>query len=319
MNMRKLGPLFVALSAGSVLPAAHAATLRPYCQVAGGIVHLADLFDDLGATPDRALGRAPEAGERITVEAPQLAAIAHDFGVAWRPQSGAERAVVERSSQSLGQAEMGAILRQALEEAGAPPRADIAMPAFEPILLPTGARPEIQISQLSYDAASSRFTALVSVSVPDVPPAERRISGQAIPMVDAVVPTHMLSIGTIVSAQDVQPARVREGLLHGRTQITPEAAIGMAARHTIAAGQPLTTADLMRQTLVVRGATVHMTLASGGIALSAQGIAVDQGSLGDRIRVQNPASRAIVEADVTGAGEVTIEPRAAAISLAAAQ
>ena len=62
-----------------------------------------------------------------------------------------------------------------------------------------------------------------------------------------------------------------------------------------------------------------MTLNSDGIALSAQGIATESGARGDRIRVENPASHLMVEAEVTGEGEVRVTPRAAAITLVSAR
>ena len=109
-TLRRHGPrLLAACLLGSA--AADAATLRPFRELSGNIVRLSDLFDQLGATPDRDLGRGPGPGDRIVVEAPQLAAIARDFGVAWRPISGAERAVLERDGVPLDETAVLAPLR----------------------------------------------------------------------------------------------------------------------------------------------------------------------------------------------------------------
>jgi flagella basal body P-ring formation protein FlgA len=51
-----------------------------------------------------------------------------------------------------------------------------------------------------------------------------------------------------------------------------------------------------------------MHLATGGLALTAQGQAMEDGNLGERIQVQNPASRAVLEAEVTGPGRVRVAP-----------
>ena len=311
-----LAALYYAAGTGTV---AQAAMLRPFSQIDGGIVHLADLFDALGATPDRALGAAPAPGTRIVVNAPQLAAIARDFGVDWRPGSGGESAVVERRCDLLAADAVASALRASLEAQGAPPRSEIAMPSFEPVPLPVGANAEPQITQLAYDPSNGRFTALLTVDVPGLQAAQRRLSGQAIATADAAVPTHDLAAGGIVEAGDVRTIRVHASLLHGRAPILAADAIGMEIRHAVASGQPLTPAELGRQVLVPRGAAVRMVLESAGIALAAQGIALDPGALGERIRVQNPGSHAIVEGDVTGAGEIRIRPRGAPVSLAAAQ
>ncbi len=322
--MQRAAPLATAIAAcfawiGAVHAPARAATLRAFIEISGSSVHLSDLFDDLGTVPDRVLGAAPAPGDRITVDSPQLAAIAHDFDVAWRPSTGAEHVTLQRTGRMLSPGVVNALIRKVLEEAGAPPYADISMPAFEPVLLPIDVAVQPEISQVNYDPAGGRFTVLVSIAPAGMPPVQRRLSGQAIPTVETTVPVRALATGSIVAAQDVQASRVHAGLLRGRTAITAANAVGMVVRHEVAQGQPLTTGDLGRLLLVKAGSAVTMTLSSAGIELTAQGVALDTGSLGDRIRIQNPASHAIVEANVVSAGEVRVLPRAAVISLAAAQ
>ena len=81
----------------------------------------------------------------------------------------------------------------------------------------------------------------------------------------------------------------------------------------------LSNADLTRPPLVQRGALVRMRLDSDGISLCAQGVAVQAGARGDRIRVENPVSHSIVDAEVIGDSEVRVAPRAAAITLVSAR
>ncbi len=295
-----------------------AAMLRPFSQITASAVHLADLFDDLGATPDRALGAAPPPGARIVVNSPQLAAIARDFNVDWRPASGSEQAVIERRGEALSSAAINAALRRSLADAGAPADADIAAPDRQPVMVPAGFVVSPDVSELSYDAQSGHFTALVSVSVPDMASIQLRISGQVVPMTEVAVATRRLLPGALIGVGDVQMARVRLAALHGAGAFSPDDAVGLSVKHSLAMGQPVSAADLTRPSLVMRGATVRMTLDSGGIALSAQGIAAEAGARGDRIRVENPVSHMMVEGEVTGIDAVRVAPRAA-ISLVSAQ
>jgi flagella basal body P-ring formation protein FlgA len=84
----------------------------------------------------------------------------------------------------------------------------------------------------------------------------------------------------------------------------------MQARRQIAPGQPFGSNELVRPSLVVKGASVLMLLDSPGIALTAQGQAVEAGAIGERIRVLNPVSRAVVEAEVIGPDRVRVAPNA---------
>jgi flagella basal body P-ring formation protein FlgA len=299
--------------------AAQAASLRPFSQINASTVRLADLFDDLGRTPDRVLGPAPAPGAKIVVQSPQLAAIARDFDVDWRPTSGAEQSVVERRGEVLPRAMINAALRTALVAAGAPPEAEIAMPEPPPVTVPAGTMPVPDISQCVYDPSSSHFTALVSITAPEMPATTMRVSGNVIVLTSAAVPTHRLTRGAQIAAADIEPKRVRAGLLRGSAAIVPAAAIGMILKHDVAAGQPLTALDIERPELVQRGSLVHMSLVSDGISLGAEGIAHEPGAQGDRIHVENPNSHVMVEAVVTGPGEVRVSPRGAVVSLVSAQ
>ncbi len=310
--------LFLALLTALCLAAlpSQAAILRPFTQITASSVRLADLFDDLGATPDRILGTAPAPGLRIVVAAPQLAAIARDFNVDWRPSSGAEQAVVERRGDVLSPASLGSTLRRALADAGAPADCDVASPDLQAITVPAGSHIEPEVTQLSYDAPSGHFSAVLSVAAPEMASVQTRVSGQVLPMVQTAVATRRLAPGSLVGEGDVQFARVRLASLHGGAALSPDAAFGLAAKHGLTAGQPVSAADFTRPPLVLKGAPVRMTLDSDGLSLTAQGIAAEAGARGERIRVENPVSHLLVEAEVTGAGEVRVQPRAAAITLA---
>ena len=74
------------------------------------------------------------------------------------------------------------------------------------------------------------------------------------------------------------------------------------------AERPIRLADLARPPAVEKGASVQMLLTGGGMALAVQGQALDAGAVGERIRVLNPSSRAVVEATVIGPGQVRVSP-----------
>ena len=310
--MRRIFPLIAILAAGH----AQAALLRPYTELTAGTVHLADLFEDLGSTPDRLLGRAPSPGEKIVVEAPQLAAIARDFGVDWRPSTGAERSILQRRGQTIAASLIHDCLLAALRQAGAPADGDVLMPTFDPPIVGAGTTPSLEATQLSFDSESGRFTTLLVVQDGEGDAPSLRLSGQVVSMRDAATLTRHLAIGAIVTAADVRATRVRTATLHGATPLLASQAVGLSIKHDLAPGRPLMPGDLARPDMVMRGATVRMTLDTGGLALSAMGTAMEAGAIGDHIRVQNPSSHAVVIGVVTGDGAVRVAP---SISVATAQ
>jgi flagella basal body P-ring formation protein FlgA len=300
-----LGAAAVMLAAGNPT---HAATLRVFNELASPDIRLSDLFARLETTPDRWLGPAPAPGGRVIVEAPQLAAIARDYGVAWRPESGAERAVLERAGTPLPMKIVLTALHDALLAAGAPPDADIELPGFTPPVLPAGSIAHTAVAQMSFDSGNGRFTSLLAVTAPDIAPINTRLDGQVVAMADTVVLTRHLRPGTVLSNEDIRAARLHATLLHGNIALTVADAVGQALRHDIPPGQPLSEADVMRPRLVMRNDLVRMNLEANGIVLAAQGLAMEEGGMGDRIRVQNPASHAVVIAEIIGSGAVRVTP-----------
>lgn len=82
---------------------------------------------------------------------------------------------------------------------------------------------------------------------------------------------------------------------------------GHRLKRALPAGTPLTIEVLAPDLLIRRGQKVMLVAASGGIEIRAEGLALTEGALNDRVRVQNANSSRIVEGVVTGAGTVRVD------------
>jgi flagellar basal body P-ring formation protein FlgA len=299
-----------ALAIGLGAASADAATLRSVTTLHAAVVRLSDLFDDAGAGADRVLGPGPGAGGRIVVEAAQLGAIAHQFGVDWRPASSGDRAVLDRPGRPLRREDALDAVKSALIGAGASPDCDVEIPGFTPPLVPLEADPRPVVSDLDYEPNAGRFSAVLSITGTAMEPIHMRLAGRVDDTIDLPVATTRLPAGSVLHAEDIHIARVHTTLLRSEVVRRPDDAVGMQLKHPLAAGQPLAVGELMRPSMVQKGAGVTMLLDSPGITLSAQGQALESGAIGERIRVLNPVSRAVIEAEVIGPGRVRVAPNA---------
>jgi flagella basal body P-ring formation protein FlgA len=304
----------VALAAG--IADARAASLRSATMLHTPVVRLSDLFDDAGANANRVLGTAPGPGGSIVVEAPQLAAIARQFGVDWRPASGADRAVLERAGRLFPREDALKAVKAALVGAGASADCAVEMPGFTPPMVPADAHPQVVATEIDYQADAARFTAVLSLTGDGMEPLNLRVAGQVDDTIELPVAVARMTTGTVVRADDVRMARVHVAMVHSEVLHNQGDPVGQQLRHGIAAGQPFAVADMARPTLVQRGSNVQMQLQAPGLSLLAQGVAMDSGATGERIRVLNPSSRAVVEAEVIGPGRVQITPDSATVSVA---
>jgi flagellar basal body P-ring formation protein FlgA len=293
----------------AVMPA-EAATLKPMTTLHAPVVRVKDLFRDAGAEANRVLGPGPGPGGRIVVEAAQLAYIARRYDVDWHPEGPGDRAILDRPGRPLSLKEIMAPLRASLLIAGAAANCDIDLAPFTPPLVPPEGGFSAAMTGLQYDGQSGRFTALLTISGATMDDITVNLAGRAEATMEVPVAAGRLAAGTVITASDLRMARLRASEVTRDIARNIQDAIGLELRDQIADGHPLPRAELERPLLVTKGARVVMLLDSPGIALTAEGKALDDGSEGDQVRVQNPVSHAIVQARVLADGRVRVDPDA---------
>jgi flagella basal body P-ring formation protein FlgA len=94
--------------------------------------------------------------------------------------------------------------------------------------------------------------------------------------------------------------------MNGQGFLKPEAAAGMIARRDISPGDMLTTDNVERPLLVKRREDVLLKYETSTIEIAMKVRARTEGRLGDVIAVENIASRKVLNAVVTGPGEVQL-------------
>ena len=280
------------------------AALRGTVVLTDGSVRLSDLF--AGIDHDRTIGPAPEPGGRVVVEAAQLLAIARQFNVDWHPGGTGDRSVLERPGSPFPRADAMVALRTALLVAGIPDDCEIEVPVYVPPVVSVDGSAVAEVGQLEYDPVSGRFTALLSVVAAGMSPAHVRLAGRVQTMVELPVASRRLLPGDVLAANDMRTTRLPTRLIHTDAVQLPGQAIGMVLRHPLAAGALLPLNELSHPMLVHKNASVTMQLDAPGLSVSAQGVAGEDGALGDRVRVMNPVSRAVMSAEVTGQGRVRL-------------
>ena len=113
-----------------------------------------------------------------------------------------------------------------------------------------------------------------------------------------IVAARNIRAGTIISASDIVTPQDRIAL---RRAVD---IIGKEAGRAFYRGQPIDESKLRPPTLIKRNTVVQMEYSHGPMTISAEGRALDNGALGERIRVMNLGSKRIVTVVVTGADSV---------------
>lgn len=279
---------------------------RPLVLVEAEAIRLGDLFEDAGPRGAMSLGAAPAPGRRIVVEAPQLAAIARMHGIAWRPVSGQERSVVERPGRPLTREDVLDPLRAELLRLGMDTEAEIELPGFSPPIVPVNALAQTVIEAPQFDPQTQRFQAILAVLADGAASQRLRLVGRAVATVPVVVASRRLAAGDVLRPDDVRLLRLRAERVRPGAAERLEQVIGQQLRRPVATDLPLYVADVTPPHLVLRHGAVTMVLEAPGLALTAQGRALEGAPRGAMVPVMNLASRSVVDAEVIGPGRVRV-------------
>lgn len=122
------------------------------------------------------------------------------------------------------------------------------------------------------------------------------------------VPTlaHNIGRGAVITTDDLVTTSITEAQLTNNVLADSAAIVGRVAQQDLRAGQLIHSFNIVRPIAVERGKTVTIVYAVPLINLTAQGVAQEQGGVGDAIRVTNSKSNTTVIAEVVDARTVRI-------------
>ena len=123
--------------------------------------------------------------------------------------------------------------------------------------------------------------------------------GRSLAAGDIVQPTDLVWIKVAAAPQDAPS--------------DAEAVIGLAAKRPLRQGAAVAMRDVSAAQVIKQGDIVAVTYDYDGVALTLQGKAISGAATGDVLKVQNTASKKIIEAVATGPGSAAVGPQAQAL------
>lgn len=158
----------------------------------------------------------------------------------------------------------------------------------------------LQTSSSSNNGSASAITVLVECE-PDnwkvYVPVKLTVT---VPMVTALTP---LTRGQIITDHNVTMSMV--DLLRFRRQgfSSPDLVVGAKTKKNLKLGDVIEQNDVC---VVCRNENVRIRAVSGGMSITTEGTALSDGTFGEQIKVKNSKSNRIIDAQVSGIGEVTV-------------
>jgi flagella basal body P-ring formation protein FlgA len=121
----------------------------------------------------------------------------------------------------------------------------------------------------------------------------------------APVAASALSAGTRLQASQLQTAEVDWAAQRELPVTDPASLVGRTLKRPIAAGQPVREADLARLRWFLAGETVQVVAIGAGFQVTTDGVALNQGYDGDKVRVRTPDGKTL-QGIATGRNRVEV-------------
>lgn len=274
--------------------------------VSDRVIRLGDLFHNVGEQAATPVAYAPRPGSRAIFDARWLYRTARAHKLAWRPLSRNARVTVERDSTVIARDEVEDLVIAALADQGVDTGAlqvEIDNTSFR-LHLPVDSMALPVIEDLSVDQRRSRFVAVLATVGGDERDRRVRITGRLNAMTDVPVLRRRIDGGDVIAAADVDWVRLPSRSLQKTTILAEADLIGMTPRRVLRSGQPVRASDVHPPVVVRKGQLVTIVLSTPGMILTARGRALEDGAMGELIRVSNIQSSLVIQATVSAPGEV---------------
>lgn len=159
-----------------------------------------------------------------------------------------------------------------------------------------------QIQRLSEDPPAGRVSYEVRCSAPKT--WRLHVKADVSILLPLIFASRNLERGQVLSADDLSVKATDIAFLRQAYFTDPQALIGQTLRRNLPAGRLINRNMLTAPDLIKRGDEVVILAQKDGVSASMKGIALEDGSQGKKIRIQNSISGKEIRARVSGPGQV---------------
>lgn len=284
--------------------------LREKAVIKSDKIRLGDLFSGLPRDKEnRVVADAPSLGKDVVLTADWLKKAAQKHAVDWEPADSGVTVEVKRAAREIGKADVLPALVKELKTLGLSDNAEIALNGKNfPILAPADSEYDLSFEDIDFSHGAAVFSAKAVVKT-DEETQTVDLKGKVQVFVFLPTARHALTAGQIVTESDVFMKKTPQERARRQKNTPLSELVGKEIKRTVRAGQVLDDSDVRIRPMITKGKAVTLSFIKGGIMLSAQGKALENGGLGDTVRVMNTQSKSVVTGTVTSPDTVAINGR----------
>lgn len=250
------------------------------------------------------LGESPRAGKKKTISAAQVLATLREAGVQLDSikYTFPRVMMIERASRVLTVQEVENMVREGLPASGEVELVRVLYKG-DVHVLPGQLR---FTSEVVPSHRKSQYIAKISISPEQGEKMALNIPIEVREFVQVPVAKHALAKGTIISPHDVKMARANLSDIPVDSARNSQEIVGQAIKYPISHGEVFSRRKLSLPSIIERGSRVTLRYRTSLLEATASGIAMEEGTRGQRIQVRNESSKKVVTGEVLSEGLIEV-------------
>jgi flagella basal body P-ring formation protein FlgA len=287
--------------------------IKQNVMIDSAVIKLGDLFDRQVTGGDTPIAQAPKPGQTVTLDARFLRQLVRAYHLDVGSGETFDHILVARKCQMIKSEDVTAAIVQAISDrTGQSSNMDIAFDAGEvQFTLPTNVPATIGIQGLNFDASNNRFLAILTVPATGPTLYTQQVIGTVYEKTQVPVLKRLVSAGDTIQPDDIDWTSSRVDQLANNTVTDAQQMVGRIAKRPLRPGQILRISDLINDPAIHKNDLITIAVQTNNMSLTVRGKALDDGAVGQSIRVVNVNTKKQLLGVVKDAGTVQIQPTGA--------
>ncbi len=269
------------------------------------MIRLSDIFPNIPSSKDQNLAPAPTPGRSVTIDMPTLIKLTHIHGISWKPTSAADYVTIKRAGILISEHDQEIAILNAITPQIQGKFNMVLSTSLTPISLPISSSTTLIIGDIQLDPRTDVFQTTLSSTA--TPQNIKHISGRIERLIDVPTVKSTLTRGTIVSIHDLSFIEMKSIDIRGDIVINPDQIVGRSARQNLTPGRLIRLSDTEIPVSIKRGQKINLVYKAGQLELTAIGRAMEDGRVGDHIRVTNGSSKNPLQGTVLANNNVEMD------------
>ena len=274
------------------------------------VIKLGDLFDQPITGGDTPIAQAPKPGQTMSLDARFLRQLARAYHLDIDNSETFDHILVARKCQLIKSDTVTAAIVDAIDErTQQSSNMDVVFDTGEvQFTLPTNVDATVAVQGLNFDSSSNRFLAILVVPATGPTLYTQQVVGTVYEKMQVPVLKHTVSPGDTIQADDVDWTSSRVDQLAMNAVTDEQQMIGRIARRPLRQGQILRMTDLINEPTMHKNDLITIAVQTADMSLTVRGKALEDGAVGQTIKVMNVNTNKQLMAVVKDAATVTIQP-----------